>query len=324
MAAPRNYGQQVAMNMGWSGAGQGEGGHIDWQANLSPEQRAEYNAAKSGGGVAPALAEPLNEWERAGLTRMNEGADTSGMESILAQFRNQGGDAVGRSSDYAATGASAITPEEVEASRNPYSQALKGQLSESAEKVRAQALVGQGERGGRSFGDTSTGVQMRGVNDSIIRGEGEIDYTTWRDAMADLQQGRGRNLQAAGVETGNAGAYGSNASNAFNMASDISGTGVANAQSSVGAGRYVRDFNQDINNQMLADIRARQGDELARLQNEQGLLDPYGSTSQSSQTGGDTNWMQQLGGAGQALSGAYNGGLPAGAIDLGNQMPWLS
>ena len=305
MAAPKNYQQQVAMNMGlWDGSGQGEGGHISAISNLSPEQRAEYNAALSGGQVAPALAEPLHEWERAGLTRMNQGADTSGMESILADFRNQGGAATGRSSDYAATGASAITPEEVEALRNPYSQALKGQLSESAEKVRAAAMVGQGVRGGRSFGDTSTGIQMQGVDDSIIRGEGEIDYNTWRDAMAQATAGRGRNLQAASIETGNAGAYGSNASNAFNMASDISGTGLANAQSSIGAGRYVRDFNQDINNQMLADIRAQQDDELARLQNEQGLLQPYGSTTQSNQVGGDTNWMQQLGGAGQAIAGS--------------------
>ncbi len=324
MVTPRNYRQQVALNMGWTGAGQGEGGHKAWQASLTPMQRAEYEAAVAGVQVAPALAEPLHEWEKAGLTRMNQGADTSVMESILAQFRDQSAAATDRSSDYAATGVSEITPEEVEALRNPYSSALKDQLSESAEKVRAQALVGQGERGGRSFGDTSTGVQMRGIDDSIIRGEGEIDYNTWRDAMAQATGGRNRNLAAAGIETGNAGAYGANAANAFNMASDISGTGIANAQSSLGAGRYIRDFNQNINDQMLADIRARQQDELTRLQNEQNLLSPYGSSTSSQQTGGDTNWMQQVGGAGQAIMGAYNSGMPAGAINLGNAMPWLS
>lgn len=331
MVQGNNLQQQVALNMGlWGGSGQGEGGHKAMVDALTGQQKLDYEAAIAQASYTPALQEDLHGWEKSGLETLARGADTTQMNKVYGNLTADSGAALDRSSEYAATGASTITAEEVEALRNPYSTALKDQLSESAEKVRAQAMVGQGQRGGRSFGDTSTGIQMSNINSDIIQGENTIDYNTWQDAMAQATGGRGRNLQAAGLETNNAGTYGANAANTFNMAKDISGTGVANAQAQINAGSYVRDYNQNINDIMLQDIKAKQADELARLQNEQGLLAPYGGQQSTGGSAGGANTMQQIGGAGQALAGVYtnpqgyNSGMPAGAVDLGNAMPWLN
>lgn len=308
MVAPRNLGQQVALGMGWTGAGQGAGGHASWVNTLNPQQRAQYDAMLAGrapttAAVAtmPLLQEPLHEWEKQGLSQQAQGVDTSQMTAILNELRAK----LGGASGMVAQGTAAVTPDEVARIQNPYASTLKTRLSDAAEKIRARVTADQGLRGARSFGDTATGVQMGMIDEEELRGRGDIDYNTWEAALNQINAERNRLISGAGTEYGGAIP---GASTAYDMAGGIGRIGQDNALSKIASGRYVRGYNQNINDIMEADRLAERNYPLDQLAKTLNLLAPYGSNTSSSQVGGMASPLTQAGGALRYVGDLFSGG----------------
>lgn len=297
MVAPRNLGQQVALQMGWTGEGQGQGGHINWVNSLNDQQRQQYNQMTGGNPTAatvnnmPALTEPLHQYEMQGLKNLGEGMDTSQLSAILQDLRGR--------MDLVDRGVREVTPDEIAQRQNPYAQAMKDKLSTTAEKIRAQILANQGNRGGRSFGDTSMGVRESELDKSLLEGYGTIDYNTWNDTLAQLNAERNRYLTGADTAT-RTGAV------TADVANTLSSSEINNAKRQVEAGKYIRDYNQGVNDIMTQDILAGQEDESARLKTVLDLLSAYGSNTSAGQTGGMASPASQFGGALAAAMAAIN------------------
>ena len=242
--------------------------------------------------VTPALEEPLHEWEKTGLTALSKGVDTSQMQGALSQLQGLLGN-----NGMLERATASVNPNEVATMQNPYSQSLKDKLSTSAQQIRAAATSQQGLRGGRSFGDTATGVQMGMIDQGQLQGEADIDYQTWQDSLGQINNERNRLLSGAGL--GVAGAQ-----TQYNMADGIGQQGVQNALGQMQAGNYVRGYNQNLNDIVKSELLAKQGDPLARLQNSLGLTGAFSGSTSSGQSGGMANNMQQFGGLMQGLGGS--------------------
>lgn len=224
---------------------------------LTPQQQAQITQMSSMGG-APALQEPLHQFEKDALTGLSNtsGLDQGAMSDALAQMKTLLGNIN-----------SPVTMEQVTSAANPYAQGLKDNLSRDAEKLRAQITANQGQRGGRSFGDTSTGNRLGQVDAEMLSRGNEIDYQTWMDALTQKNTER----QLAGT-SGLSGI-----TNMFNMGSGLREAGVNDLTNKLGAGQYIRGFNQDQNNIMLGDIANSNAYPTMNLQNVLGLLGNFQS-----------------------------------------------
>lgn len=321
MIDPNNLRQAVALQQGWDGSGQGEGGHKDWVANLDPGAASQYQTsinAIENPGTMPALVEPLHEWEREGLSTIAGGTDTSGVSSASNQLMNMMGKYGDRAygevmdgSEMINKGTAATTLEEIMGVANPYASNLKSNLSADAEKLRAQATSQQGLRGGRSFGDTSTGARMGAIDDSELRGYGDIDYKTFETAMGQINEERDRYLSGASGKQSGANVlnssvstmmpgYNSNIANAKYLAE----TDMSDASKRVDSGQYVRKYNQGVNDIISADVAGAENAEMDSLSQIMDLLSNFQSGTSSGQTGGMQNDTAQYGGLAQSVAGA--------------------
>ncbi len=231
--------------------------------------------------------------------------------------------AQGYMGESASTTRSAINPitmQEVSGIQNPYSQALKTRLTEQGDRARAAILANQGVRGGRSFGDTAQGVRQGMLDQELLSKSSDIDYNTYESALGQLQKMRDRTLQGAGQFGNLAGtaisgagqaqnisnsAYG-NAQNAasavFGAGSQLTDLGRQTVQDRVGAGNYVREYNQGVNDMIGSDILSGIQDEPQKMTQVLNWLKSF--ESGQGQTGGGANTFQQVGGLAQ-----YGGGL---------------
>ncbi len=210
-------------------------------------------------------------------------------------------------------GAREITSGEIDARLNPFISNVidtsVNELNQSGERARAALLAKQRQRGSSSYGDTQSGIQLSDLTRDLLHAEGKIragyKYQGYNDARGAVQQDRGRQLQAGQNFAG----LGTNATNTATSAQGISnaalnsaiglptklfetgqigtqvGFDVANQQ--VDAGRYVRDYNQNINDIISNDYLANQNYPRENIAATQSLLTPYQSTiQQAGQTQG--------------------------------------
>lgn len=320
--APKNLGQQVAMTMGWDGSGQGAGGHNAWVAGLTPQQRAAYNSqvgsnamsAPVNASALPALQEPLHQWEKAGLTGLSNtgsvggSAELQGAMKALQQMLGGNYDFFGQANTATQAGAQPITAGQIQEVANPYADAMKSNLSATAQKLRAQLDAGQGTRGARSFGDTATGVRQGDLDKSFLQESNAIDYQAFDDARAQLNADRNRSLSAGG-QFGNLGA--TQMGGASTLAGVASGARNANIQdimNQLQAGAYTRDYNQGVNDVMRNDIMGEAAYPSQQLASIMQLLQNYQSGGQYT-TPGKTSSLSKISALLNGVSGT--GWLPA-------------
>lgn len=306
--APRNLGQQVALQMGWSGEGLGAGGHTAWVNSLNPQQREAYTTAMGMGtaGSAPVsstpmFTEPLTDWEKQGLTQMSQGVNTTRMADILSQLRGMIGKTQNAATGQIEQGTAPVTMDEILGRQNPFASNLKNQASETANKIRALVTANQGVRGARSFGDTATGVRLGEVDTQQAQAEGNIDYQTFADALAQINQERNRNITGAGAYNQTAQVGGALAGDAFGMAESLSKLPFETGQRRVNAGQYVRQYNQGVNDQIQNDILAQGDSQYQKIMQALEALKSFDSGMTTTATNSPSTG-ERLGGGGAIIA----------------------
>jgi len=281
-------------------------------------------------GTMPLLSEPLHGWERMGLKSLSNtqnlagNSDMTGALDSLRGFIQAGNPAQTYANANAATAASMnpVTQQEIMGVANPYAQGLKDNLSKNAQALRAQILAKQGMRGGRSFGDTSTGVQNGMLNDSVLSGQNEIDYNTFKDALSQINTERNRSLSAGG-QYGNLAQMGMNAiGSQFDLGNRLKESRINDVKNKLGAGRYIRDFNQGIDDKIAADYAAKTQDPLTKLRNTFALLNNYQSGGSYFVPGKTSTFTKAANILGAAGSASTPFGFGATKIDTSNGLPW--
>lgn len=328
---PLTPNQVLLRQRGYTGDfGSGQGA-----AAIASGQYGTFDPAGSqrvGAGVTPVLAEPLNPWEKQALTGYAQPQQLSGgmmplaldaakdmlsnPQAYASRFINpMATDYMGKAGEYTGQGGAPITFQDVQNAANPYSDALKARLNESGAEARAALSSALAARGGRSFGDTSTGVRQGMIDKELLSKASDIDYNTFEAAKQFLQGERNRSLSAGG-QYGNlaAGAQGITESGfgvgrqglqgALVTGSQARENALSNLANKLMAGSYVRDYNQGINNQIQQNLLASQADEPARIAQVMEFIKQYQSNGGT--TGGGANTLQTLGGVGQLLGGGIN------------------
>lgn len=308
--------------------------------DLLQQDMASYqNPTPNQGGFVPATIDPIHQYTKAGLQQLAEPPaygqgsmamanqylqnllnTTQPINPMADQYLQEAGGMVSGS-------AAPITMEDIEAIRNPYSQALQDRLTEQGRQARAAILAHQGTRGGQSFGDTSQGVRESYLDAEMLRGRQDIDFNTYESAISQLQNQRGRELQA-GNTMGNLGATaqnvtGAGVNNALNLASGVFGSGKyltelgrQNASDQIEAGEFIRRYNQSVNDQIAANILGEANYEPQQLATVQNLL--AGFQSGTGYTPMSTpSTLTRIGGGATALSGYLN------TPTVGN-LPWTT
>jgi len=288
-----------------------------------------YNAQPaSAGGFVPATIEPLHQYTKAGLTSMGEppayGAGSMTMANQYLQNLMQNTQTVNpmatqylqQAGDYTQRGAAPIGMQDIEALRNPFSQALQDRLTEQGEQARAALMSQAGMRGGRSFGDISQGRRESYLDAEVLRGRQDIDYKTYETALANAQNERNRML-SAGDQFGQLGSTAqgitsSGINNALGLASGVFGAGQKltdvgrqTAADKIEAGEMIRRYNQAINDQISANILGAANYEPEQLRTVQDLLSIFQSgTGYTPQSTPST--LSQVGGGAVSLSALIN------------------
>lgn len=286
--------------------------------DLQSAMQAYTNPAANEGSFVPITVDPLHQYEQDALRRMaNPPAYGSGSTAQANQYLQQLLSSTQRinplaeqymqqAGQFTTQAAAPITMADVEAIRNPYAQALQDRLTEQGRQARAALMSQQGLRGGRSFGDTSQGVRESYLDAELQRGRSDIDYKTYESALAQLQQQRQRE-QGVGGQLGQLGQAAQNltqsgaqiglnmAGSLFNAGQALTQQGRQATQDQLASGKYIRNYNQAINDMIANNILAGIADEPSRLANVQNLLSGFqSSTSTGPSTG--ANSLQQLGG----------------------------
>jgi hypothetical protein len=241
-------------------------------------------------------------------------------QGLAAQYTNpMATQYMGAAGDATAGAIRGVGFNEVEAARNPYSQALHNRLSEAGQRAYAALQGTEGLRGARSFGDTMTGQRFGQIDRELLSKGSDIDYQTYQDALAQKNIERNRMLAGGGQ-------YGQLAGQAQNITSDATrlglgglGTlfemgerqtaqGLQNAGNQIGAGRYVRNYNQGVANTVAQDMLDEQNWPRLNLANTLGVLGSFQSDtgpSPGAPTSG-ARWGEGLKIAGDVLN---SGGL---------------
>lgn len=286
--------------------------------------------AQFSGGVVPLTAEPLHQWEKSGLSTIAGQQINPAMTDALTQLRNMQGNPQGFAANYtnpqatqfltnageaAAAGSAPITGQQIQDFANPYVSAVKNRLTEAGERARAALTATEGMRGARSFGDTATGVRQGMLDQELLSKGADIDYQGYQDAITGLQNERNRSLQGAS-------AFGNLATGAQNITSGAINTGLGGitklydagagitdaqsgiAQNQINAGQYIRNYNQNINDQIGNNMLAEQGYPASQINNILGWLQNYQSGNSFAPT---ANSLQTAGGIAQGIGSTVNG-----------------
>lgn len=279
-----------------------------------PTATNPYPDNTGGTGVVPMTVEPLHQFEKGALTGLGSGVRNGGgsmdmankllqemstdPQAFAAKYTNpMATQYMGQAGQATQAGQNAITMDEVQGVANPFSFALKNRLNQDGERARAMLLKNQGMRGARSFGDTAQGVRQGMLDQELLSKGNDIDYNSYNDARTMLENSRNRNLQAGG-QYGNlaGGAQGITNSalsagtggltNLFNAGSGINDANTQAMQNQLGAGNYIRTYNQGVNDLAGQDMLAQAGDPAAKLAQALQLLQGYNSSTSSSKSSG--------------------------------------
>lgn len=276
--------------------------------NTTQGANTTAQAAPIQGGGIPLSAEPLHQWEQTALSRMaNPGAmGGGGMEQgqqllkdfaanpqqFISRFTNPMATQYLQQAGQAFTGANApVTGEEIQARMNPFQQQVIDtslqQLSSSGAKARAALLKNLGTRGAAGFGSTVTGTQLGELERGQIRDAATLGanlrYQGFNDATGQVNAERNRGIQvgqgfgnlgtqaqgvttaAAGLGTGTAGAL-------FDTGNIRTNQGYNTLDRMLGAGKYVRDYNQGLATAAEQEMMDAQNFPMTQAQNVLNLL----------------------------------------------------
>ena len=226
--------------------------------------------------------------------------------------------------DLTSMGAQRINFNDVEAARNPYASALQNRLNEEMNKTMAAKKAQLGMRGGRSFGDISMGAQLGSLESERQSKMSDIDYNTYRDAMASEEALKNRQLTGGG-QFGNLAGQAQSIANQqfaneldkyktqFNMGQGITDAQRRSAYDQIAVGGMKQAQNQAINDARLRDELERRGFRGAQLDEAFNRLNNYNATMNT-----ETNKSQ--GGVFDAIGkgiGAFTGTASFGS-GLGN------
>lgn len=239
-------------------------------------------------GVVPMTVEPLNDWEKQGLSSLaNPGLLGGGSmmmanqmlqqmvsdpAAFAAKYTNPETAGYLRSAADATSGAMRpITADEVLGVANPFTGALKNRLTEAGKRAQAAITANQGMRGARSFGDTSQGVRQGMIDQELLSKSSDIDYQGFESALQMLQQMRDRSL-SAGSQFGNLATTAQGITNSaaatgqtglsqlFGAGQALTENGLNAIKNKINAGNYVRTYNQGVNDLIGNDILAENAD----------------------------------------------------------------
>jgi hypothetical protein len=303
------------------------------------------------GGVVPMTVEPLHQFEQAGLTQLaqppayGQGSMTMANQMLQQMMQNpqqaianytnpMATQYMQRAGDVTGQAINPITMQEIEGFRNPYASAMKARLNEQGERARAAIMANQGVRGARSFGDTSQGVRQGMLDQEMLSKGSDIDYNTYESSLQQLNTMRDRMMQG-GSQFGNLGTQAQGISSSamqsalggmgqlFGAGQQLTEVGRQTAQDKLGAGNYIRTYNQGVNDMIGNDILASIQDNPNKMAQVMQLLEGFKSGTTTT-SGGGANSLQQLGGLATAggglldylgntsVSGASNLGAKAG------------
>jgi hypothetical protein len=289
------------------------------------------------GGVQPITQVPLHRFERDALSQMgvidSGGLLEQGRSAISAFAANpQGeaqrfidprtGQALGGMADMVQQGTRRMSDADVQRYMNPYQgqvvDAAVRRVSDAGERMRARLTAGQGQRGARSFGDSAFGMAVSNLNDDLLEQTGDTSanllYSGFNDAVGNFNTEQDRFLQGAQLEGQRAGMAQDIFSSGLGMAANTADrlfnsadkyrAGRADAlKTRLGAGSYIREFNQGQADQLESEILRRMGmkeDRLQGLGNSLNLFTDGGTDSRTSRPE-DTNNLTKFGGAAKFL-----------------------
>ena len=356
--------QKLAASTGYTG-NFGSGGFQQFLAAQDAKAKATQppgTAAPAAGnlpaqfqnGTVPITVEPMNDWQKEALSALqNPGSlggggmiDAQNMlkemlanpQAFAAKYTNpQATTALNSGQAALAAGTAPITMQDIQGVENPYADALKARLTQAGERARAAINATEGQRGGRSFGDTATGVRNANLDSELLMGEGDINHQSFADAVAMLQDMRNRSVQggqafgnlatqAQGINT-NAAQTGMAGTGAlFDSGQIRTNQGFQNINNRLAAGDRVFNYNQGVNNLIGEDMLKDTPE--AKI----GQIMEWLKSLQSNNSGATpaANSMTTAGGIMNTLAGLFNGGggsfAPAGPVTTSNtgSLPWLS
>jgi hypothetical protein len=196
----------------------------------------------------------------------------------------KGSEYYGKADNYNAQGAREITNSEIDGRMIPVDDMINAslnRLSESGQKAKDEILRKLSTRGAASFGDNYSAIRMAELDKELLSKTGDIQssyrYQGRRDSVSDIQKDRDRQLQAGSqyATLGNGSISGANIAQGvmdsgyntaqklpatlFDMGKTATDTGYQVADRQVAAGKYVRDYNQNINDMVADDYLQGQG-----------------------------------------------------------------
>jgi hypothetical protein len=268
------------------------------------------------GGVMPIGQEPLNPWEKEGLSALAQGTTA---QNELLQKANDLYAQISQQLNKASTPMSDSDFNALLARyQNPYQQQVVNQSIESirrdADNARARLMAGSA-----AFGSSSQDRQLseleRSTQDAVARATSGLNYEGFNNLVSTIENrqnsDRSGALQAASTGLGAA-------SGIANLGQTLRENTIADIMSKIGAGGYVRDYNQQLADKISGEYGRKEGYDSQKLQELMSLLSAFkeGSVNVPPQPNSASNLADKLGSLGQVAN--YFG------TPTVNNLPWTS
>lgn len=298
-----------------------------FQANTTTGYQPGSAPSGYQGGVVPITNVPLHQFERDALIGLSDATHGGLLEQAREMAAQQGRDPQGTAARYTAPGvqdalnsmnsaigrgSSAFTGADVEQYFNPYQKYIEDRLTDEGAKARARLMGDQGRGGTRgAFGSTAFGTALGGLEEDLNRNLGELLYRGYSDAQALAQNQKNRELQGAQLYGDRAGigqdvfgsalGYGRQATqDLFNQANQYQTGRTQALQGRLGAGQYIRDFNERQANQLNSEINRRINMTPDRIGFTANTLQTFPRAQQSPTGQVGSNTLSQIGGIGMS------------------------
>jgi len=283
---------------------------------------ASYNQGLPQGGVRDISVEPLNDWQKTGLSGL---AATGNMG--LQQFQQGGAmlQALGNQQSInplaqpafeqmqaaIQTGTQRMTPEDVQRYMNPYQQEVIDRMTNNVTEAGQRAMAKLEARDvGRSPNSSSAAIQRGVLGAENIRTLGDqtanLLYTGFNDATKQFNDEQGRFLTGAGLYgnmgTGSQNVTDSSALTGLRVGGALSELGLQGIKNQIGAGTTVQAFNQGLVDRTRSALEGQMGysdaqlnDLLTRLNAIAGNASTQGELSRTPSTLGTISGLASLG-----------------------------
>lgn len=307
------------------------------------------------GGVRSAFIEQMNPYEISGLQSLAGGVDYSGIQGAYNQLSSQlpqfsqgmqqqvgyANQNLGAGANLINQGTSTITPQQIAAYQNPYQTMVIDEADRALQRQAdiARNKLNSGRGGSRSFGDSSSAIQMselgRNFADIGAQQRAGLLNQGFNTALGAAQQTQANQLQGAGLYNQAAGAniaagglYNQAANTAAGAFSTLGGLAnqyaqgqLSNIQNQIGAGTAIRGYNQGLLNAAQEEYNRKMGYSGAQLDAFGNRINSInGGTQLQNRTAPST--LSQLGafgtGAGGFLGSLGNFSFPSSAGSAAN------